>query len=253
MHKTISFHLQKGGVGKTTIAGAVACESAMSGVSTLLVDLDPQGNTSSWFYTGSAMYEVADVLRGTCFVWDAVKTVDTIENLYILPSFGIGGELKEYGEQSIQHEPYIIHEMVLQLSQRFDRIILDLSPGLGNLERSALIASDEVITPMTPEIFSLDGLEIFIYELEKLRRNFTTRALHKRVIINGFDGRITQHKDMWRVAVSGPYTMYRLPVDPVFRKSQEHHLPPQMYSERGKGLKTTTKHAIHEIAGEIWS
>ncbi len=253
MNKTISFHLQKGGVGKTTIAGAVACESAMSGYPTLLVDLDPQGNTSSWFYTGSAEYEVADVLRGTCYVWDAIKSVGSVDNLYILPSFGIGGELKEYGEQSIRNEPYIIHEMIVQLSKRFDRIILDLSPGLGHLERSALIASDEVITPMTPEIFSLDGLEIFIYELEKLRKEFTSIAFHKRVIINGFDGRIAQHKDMWRAAESGPFTIYRLPVDPVFRKSQEQHLPPQMYSHRGKGLKRTTKHAIREIAGEIWS
>ncbi len=253
MKKTISFHLQKGGVGKTTISGAVACESAMSGVSTILVDLDPQGNTSSWFYTGKATYEVADVLKGVCYVWDAVKRVETIDNLYILPSFGIGGELKEYGEQTIQNEPYIIAEMVEQLSKRFDRIILDLSPGLGNLERSALIASDEVITPMTPEIFSLDGLEIFIFELEKLKKTFTTKALHKRVIINGFDGRILQHKQMLRAAESGPYTIYRVPVDPVFRKSQEYHLPPQKYSERGKGLKKTTKSAIRSIADEIWS
>ncbi len=252
MKKTISFHLQKGGVGKTTISGAVACESAMSGIPTLLVDLDPQGNSSSWFYTGAATFEVADVLKGVCYVWDAVRKVEGIDNLYILPSFGIGGELKEYGEQSIHLEPYIIQELVDQLSEKFERIVLDLSPGLGALERSALIASDEVITPLTPEIFSLDGLEIFIFELDKIKRTYTTKALHKRVIINGFDERIHQHKQMAKAAEAGPYFIYRVPVDPVFRKSQESHVPPQLFSARGKGLKKKTQSAITSITEDIW-
>lgn len=252
MSKTISFHLQKGGVGKTTISGTIACESALQGKRTILVDLDPQGNASSWFFTSTVVYEVADVLRGVCFVDDAIVKIPEIENLYLLPSFGIGGELKKYGEDTIKTEPYVIKELVEQLSKNFDRIILDLSPGLGSLEISALIASDEIITPMTPEIFSLDGLEIFITELAKIKSIYSNTLSHKRIIINSYDGRIRQHKKIMEVALKGNYQIYKIPVDPTFRKAQEAHSAPQMFKHKGKGLKVHTIKAIDEIAKEIW-
>ena len=64
MAKTISFHLQKGGVGKTTISGTLACQSALDGYHTLFVDIDPQGNASSWFLKEAPKLELADVVRG---------------------------------------------------------------------------------------------------------------------------------------------------------------------------------------------
>ncbi len=252
MSKTVSFHLQKGGVGKTTISGTLACHSALQGTRTILVDLDPQGNASSWFYTSSVMYEVADVLRGECFVDDAIIPVPNINNLYLLPSFGIGGELKQYGEQSIHLEPYIIKDLVTQLTKNFDHIILDLSPGLGNLEISALIASDEIITPMTPEIFSLDGLEIFINQLKEIKIAHQSNVIHSKVVINNYDGRIRQHKKIMEVALNGEYSIYKIPVDPTFRKAQESHNAPQLYKYKGKGLKVNTIKAIDQIASNIW-
>ncbi len=252
MSKTVSFHLQKGGVGKTTISGTLACEGAMQGFKTILVDLDPQGNASSWFYTSLVKWEVADVLQGKCFVDEAIVPIRMVENLYLLPSFGIGGSLKEYGERGIHQEPYVIKDLVNQLAKDFDRIILDLSPGLGKLETSALIASDEIITPMTPEIFSLDGLEIFIEELKIIKSKYTNETLHKKVIINNYDGRIRQHKKIMNVALQGEYSIFKIPVDPTFRKAQETHSVPQLYREKGKGLKVNTMKAIQEIASNIW-
>ncbi|MDC7248115.1 MAG: AAA family ATPase [Sphaerochaetaceae bacterium] len=253
MSKTISFHLQKGGVGKTTISGTISCQSAMQGAKTILVDLDPQGNASSWFLIDKTKYEVSDVLQGRCFIHEAVVPVRSMKNLYILPSFGIGGDLKKYGEQVIKSEPYVIFDLVKQLSKEYDHIVLDLSPGLGNLETSALIASDEIITPMTPEIFSLDGLEIFIHELEGIKKRFNSSVVHNKVIINSFDGRIEQHKDILRVALKGEYSIYKIAVDPVFRKSQESHTAPQLFKMRGKGLKKQTLRSITEISQNIWS
>ena len=96
MAKTVAFHLQKGGVGKTTISGTLACESALTGHKTLIVDCDPQGNISSWFLKDPPKYELADVLQGKCFINDAIIKVPSVDNLYILPTFGIGGTLKLY-------------------------------------------------------------------------------------------------------------------------------------------------------------
>ena len=252
MSKTISFHLQKGGVGKTTISGTLACQSAMNGFTTLLVDVDPQGNASSWFYDGELQYELSDVLQGKCFITEAIVEIPTIPNLFLLPTFGIGGGLKQYAETKIADEPYVLQDLVRELSGSFERIILDLSPGLGKLERSALIASDEIITPMTPEVFSLDGLEIFIDELEKIKKNLRSPVRHEKIIINSFDERIRQHKDIYEAAMMGSFEVFKIPVDPVFRKSQERSVAPQLFKQRGKSLKPITLEAIKKIDAKIW-
>lgn len=252
MSKTIAFHLQKGGVGKTTISGTIACQSALEGFPTLLVDVDPQGNASSWFFTGSLQYELSDVLQGNCYIDDALIEIPAIPNLYLLPTFGIGGSLKTYAETKISEEPYVLQDLVLELKKRFERIVLDLPPGLGKLERAAIIASDEVITPMTPEVFSLDGLEIFIDELKRIKKNLRSQVKHERIIINSFDERIKQHKDILEAAMAGVFKVYRIPVDPVFRKAQESNIAPQLFKQRGRGLKEKTMESIKGLNSVIW-
>jgi len=252
MTKTISFHLQKGGVGKTTISGTLACQSALEGFKTLLVDVDPQGNASSWFLQDTPSFELADVIQGKCYVSDAIVALDAIPNLSILPTFGIGGTLKVYSETKLAEEPYVLQDLIKELSGSYDRIILDLSPGLGRLERASLIASDEVITPMTPEVFSLDGLEIFIDELMRLKKNLRSSVKHSKIIINSFDNRIKQHRDIFSAACNGAFHVYKIPVDPLFRKAQEAGIAPQLFKQRGKGLKQTTLDAIHMLNFDIW-
>ncbi len=257
MAKTIAFHLQKGGVGKTTISGTLACESALNGFRTLLIDVDPQGNASSWFLKDAPLYELADVLQGKCYINDAIVKVPSLENLYLLPTFGIGGNLKTYSETKLSEEPFVLQDLINELVKSFDHIILDLSPGLGRLERAAIIACDEVITPMTPEVFSLDGLEIFIDELSKIRKNLRSDVKHSRVIINSFDERIKQHREIYGAASNGNFIVYKVPVDPAFRKAQELSKAPQLYVESFKnlhrGMKVKTLEAIKLIDNDIWS
>lgn len=253
MTKTVAFHLQKGGVGKTTISGTLACQSALSSKKTLIIDCDPQGNVSSWFLQSAPKFELADVLQGKCFVGDAIVKIPNIDNLYILPTFGIGGTLKIYSETKLAEEPYVLQDLVSEVSKDFDHVILDLSPGLGMLERAALIASDEVVTPMTSEVFSLDGLEIFIHELQKLRKNMRSAVKHNKIIINSYDTRIKQHRDIYAAALeSGNYKVYLIPVDPIFRKSQEAGKAPQLFKVRGRGMKEASAKVFDELNRDIW-
>ena len=252
MTKTIAFHLQKGGVGKTTISGTLACQSALAGIPTLLVDLDPQGNASSWFLQETPKWELSDVVQGKCYPSDAIIKVEHIPNLYVLPTFGIGGTLKLYSETKLADEPFVIQDLINEFKGKYKHVILDLSPGLGRLERSALIASDEVITPMTPEAFSLDGLEIFIDELNRLKKNFRAAVKHDKVIINSYDSRIRQHREIYKAANKGNFRIYQIQVDPIFRKSQDTKVAPQLFKEKGKGLKEKTKYTFEEMESEIW-
>ncbi len=252
MSKAIAFYLQKGGVGKTTVAGTLAAQSALKGNKTLMIDCDPQGNLSSWFLDSAPRFELADVLQGKCFVSDAIIPVDNLPELAILPTFGIGGSLKNYSETKLVDEPFVIQDLISELSD-YEHIVLDLSPGFGRLERAALIASDEIITPMTPEVFSLDGLEIFIDELAKLKKNFKSTVKHNKTIINSFDERIKQHRDIFAAAsASGRYEVFKIPVDPLFRKAQEAGKIPQLYKTRGRGLKPATIEALYALNKLIW-
>jgi chromosome partitioning protein len=252
MRKAIAFHLQKGGVGKTTISGTLACQSALDGYETLLIDVDPQGNASSWFLKDAPKYELADVIQGKCYPNEAIVSLQSIQKLSLLPTFGIGGTLKNYSETKLAEEPYVLQDLITEMKKTYEHIILDLSPGLGRLERSALIAVDEVITPMTPEVFSLDGLEIFIAELNKLKKNLRSNVRHSRIVINSFDERIKQHRDIYDAACKGTFSVYRIPVDPLFRKAQEASMPPQLFKSHGKGLKPKTVEAIKALDSAIW-
>lgn len=252
MRKAVAFHLQKGGVGKTTISGTLACQSALEGHDTLLVDVDPQGNASSWFLKESPKFELADVIQGKCYAKEAIIKLSQLPKLSILPTFGIGGSLKNYSETKLSEEPFVFQDLIKELSNSYEHIVLDLSPGLGRLEKSALISVDEVITPMTPEVFSLDGLQIFIEELKKLRKNLRATMKHSRVIINSYDERIRQHRDIYEAACKGKFEVYKIPVDPIFRKAQEANMPPQLYKSHGRGMKSKTLEAVMALSNDIW-
>jgi len=105
---------------------------------------------------------------------------------------------------------------------------------------------------MTPEVFSLDGLEIFIDELKRLKKNLRSQVKHSRVIINSYDERIKQHRDILKAAQEGSFEVYRIPVDPVFRKAQEASVAPQLFKERGRGLKDKTMESILSLEKVIW-
>lgn len=242
--KKIAFHLQKGGVGKTTLSGTMAYDLSFKG-KTVLVDCDPQGNASDWF-SQNFEYELADVLNGKIHIKDAI--VEIAPNFYLLPTLGLNGGLKLYGETKLNDEPFIFCDLFEMLEQLgFDYVIADLSPGMGRLEKSVLMACDKAITPMTPEHFSLKGITAFSNDLKQLKRAMRKAPKHIAIVINAFDSRIKQHCEILEGATkSVDFSFVKVPVDPVFRKSQREMKSPQQLG----GMKPDTAIAIREI-GEI--
>jgi chromosome partitioning protein len=243
--KTIAFHLQKGGVGKTTLSGTIAHELKTHG-KTILIDGDPQANSSSWYLTTPPKNELADVLQGKVSLKEAIVNSSGLD---ILPSFGLDGSLKLYGETKLAEEPFIFIDLMEELHKLDYRFaIVDLSPGIGRLERAALVGCDEVITPMTPEFFSLDGIEIFCTELDRLKKAMRKAPNHSKIVVNAYDARIAQHVEIATKAKNLKYQIFTVPVDPVFRKSQAAHISPQDFG----GMKPETKEAIKQIGETLW-
>jgi len=199
--KAYAFHVQKGGVGKTTLSGNIGYLLSMFG-RVLIIDGDPQGSISSWLLADSSVpmkYELVDVLRGDVLVEKA--TIQIRDNLSLMPSIPIqaGPGLKSYGETNLVSEPMIFIDLLEEVKLlQYDYVIFDLGPGMSLLEKAMLLACDEVVTPLTPEFLSIDGIEIFSSELAKIQRSRRNTRLdgeiiHNKIILNNINRSFKRH------------------------------------------------------------
>lgn len=222
--KTICLANMKGGVGKTSISVTLATELGTYG-GTMLLDFDPQANATSWTLPDDAnpVYETVDLLQGKATMKDACIQTQT-QGLSVIPTFGIGGGLKTYVENIGE---LIINKAVKRLlidigRQGYRFCVIDMSPAFGKLERAALIAADEVITPILADRFSMDGLQTIATNIADLR-DLVDRpiAQYKRIVINGLDKRIKRHQEITeQVRAQMPQMIYTLPIDQVFFRAQ---------------------------------
>jgi chromosome partitioning protein len=214
----------KGGTGKTSISVTLAAELAKQD-KTVLLDFDPQANTTAWAAPDDAKMsaELADVLQGKAKAQSAIIPTDT-EGLYLLPTYGINGGLKENVENAMEMKiNRAVRDLIADIAkQGFAFCVIDLSPAFGKLERAALISANETITPILADRFSLDGLEAItanLDELETLADN--PIAEYKRLIVNAMDGRIKRHAEILEKIKSGArQVIYTLPIDQVFFRAQ---------------------------------
>lgn len=164
MGKIIAFVNQKGGVGKTTSSINLAASLGLLGKKTLLIDLDPQGNSSTGVGVNkgeleSSIYELlvdrAEVKKVV------VKT--KFKNLYIIPASinlaGVDMELMEMSRANPEFVPQLqLKKHLNEIKDVFDYIILDCPPSLGLITTNALAASNSVIIPVQCEFFALEGI-----------------------------------------------------------------------------------------------
>jgi chromosome partitioning protein len=222
--KTIAIALQKGGTGKTVLSVSLSASLALKAPGrVLLVDCDPQGNSSEWAAPQPIRAELAGVLSGTVPLRDALAKAN-FPGLSVLPSAGLGGELKAWGEGAGVRKPFAFLEVTKAAATLgFQYCVFDLSPGFGAVERAALVAADEVVTPIVPDPFGVSGLEIFTTNLKELRQDLNTqKPAYRRIVINAIDNRIKQHGEILESIQRSAegFTVYRFPVDQVFRRAQ---------------------------------
>jgi chromosome partitioning protein len=248
--KGLAVSLQKGGVGKTSVAVGLAAELATQGGPVLLVDADPQGNASAWLGTETIQAELADVLLEKCPLGQAIQSTEW-PGLSLLPTAGLGEDLKVFAEGLAKDDPFCMRRILREAEALgFAYAVLDLSSGWGPLERASALASEEIISPILGDSFALDGLQIFNENLNLLRRRMETeKPAYRRLVVNAVDGRIRQHADTLKAlrAAAGKFSIYCLPVDPAFRLAQRKHRALQAMP----GLKAETRQALEKLAEDI--
>lgn len=221
MHK-IAFHIQKGGVGKTTLSGNIAAALALKGYRTALIDCDPQGNATAWFYSDPIAAELADVLKGEIDLSKALLEVSS--GLFLVPTIAIDGGLKDWSETRLNREPKAIEFLNKDLeASGFDYVIYDLSPGMSALERAIIGDVDEVVSPLTPEFFSMDGIEIFVNELEKIQKSMRREIMHKKLVCNALNRSYGRHKEIYKQFDQLAYELFTIPQDAALAEAPAAH------------------------------
>ena len=247
--KTIAFSIQKGGVGKTSLSVSLAAEMAKETGAVLLIDADPQGSASGWIGPKEVQTDLSDVLFEKADFDRAVWKTAT-PGLFLLPTAGLGGELNLYSKTLANERDRCIRKITLAAAaQGYRYCILDMSPAFGSLERACFMAADEVITPVLPDSFAADGLEVFAGNLDQFRKDKETeKPFYKRIIVNAIDRRIPQHgENLAKMKGGEGLSIYEFPVDPAFRKSQAAGFTIQDYT----GTKPETQAVLRRLAADI--
>jgi len=219
--KTIALGLQKGGVGKTSISLALAYELANNGKKVLIVDADPQGNTTQTILS-SCKKEFADVLFENCDITEAIEETKN-ENLFVLPTFSIGTRLREYKiSGKVSQDVFKVKQLLKKISPVFDYTIIDTSPDFSTFEMNVFYACDEIIPVINCDSFAVDGLTIFTDNINKFKERMERENLEiKTVIINRYNASMSIDKDLREIFMKKQgYNFITIPQDQAFRKSQ---------------------------------
>ena len=189
MGKSYAIFNQKGGVGKTTTNINLGACLARKGKRVLLVDIDPQGNTTSGL--GLVKRELRDTLYEalTMEEYDVHKAVYHTEtkNLDIIPaSVDLSGAEVELIQ--IFGREILLRNVLAQVKDEYD-IFIDCPPSLGLLTVNALVAADGVIIPIQCEFYALEGVSQLMKTVELVRREMNRNLQITGVILSMFDGR----------------------------------------------------------------
>jgi cellulose biosynthesis protein BcsQ len=233
--KKICFHIQKGGVGKTSVSGNAASLLARDGKKTLLVDCDPQGNASSWFCREKPAHDLADVITGAAPAADALYQLG--ENWFFLPVSAIGGGLKKWAETELVRSPRAIEFLISDLEKLgFDYAFFDCSPSFSLLERSFISCMDEVVNPLSPEFFSIDGIESFVNELRNIEKANRRVIKNDKLVVNLLNRSFARHLAFLEELEKLPYRIFVIPQDSKIAECQIAHKSLIDFDPRAKSL-----------------
>ena len=249
MGKIISIVNQKGGVGKTTTAVNLAAFIGLKGYKVLLVDIDPQGNSTSGFGVNKREIERSsyDVLIGTS-KFDEVVIHTQFEGVDLLPAnMNLAGAEIEIIELDKRESRLKI--ALAEQTEKYDFIFLDCPPSLGLITINALNASDTFLVPIQSEYYALEGLTQLMNTVRQIKRLYNPRLEMEGVLVTMFDGRLNLTQQVVReVKKAFPKKLYShsIPRNVRLSEAPSYGQPIAYYDKSSKGAD-----AYNDFANEF--
>ena len=246
---------QKGGVGKTTTAINLSACLAEAGKKVLVLDADPQGNTTSGLGLEKNELEktIYNLILGEVDIKD-IEMKSCVDNLTVIPSNMnlSGAEIELIGENDRE---YILKTALSEIKDEYDFIIIDCPPSLNLITINALTASDTVLVPIQCEYFALEGLEQLLHTISLVKKKLNPTLDVEGIVFTMYDARTNLSLEVVEeVKRSLGNNVYRtiIPRNVRLSEAPSHGLPITMYDTKSKGAESYRLLA-EEVIDKEWN